>query len=145
MRSAHASSCRGAEPCHRPRHFPSSTRPRPPGRRCSIRCRPPCISSPASVAAGGTASSAVIPSDGYQKIALSVTSTEAGTLTLQRYLDASGTVAQGAALQASIAAGQPALVNAVDGLPFQSLTVSVSNSGGTGANLTNLVVLLQGN
>lgn len=100
---------------------------------------------PTSVAAGRTASSAVIPSDGYQKIALSVTSTEAGTLTLQRYLDASGTVPQGAALQASIAAGQPALVNAVNGLPFQSLTVSVSNSGGTGANLTNLVVLLQGN
>jgi len=100
---------------------------------------------PASVAAGGTASSAVISSDGYQKIALSVTSTEAGTLTLQRYLDAAGTVPQGTALQASIAAGQPALVNAIDGLPFQSVKVSVSNSGSTGANLTNLVILLQGN
>ncbi len=100
---------------------------------------------PSTVAAGTTASSAVIVSDGYQRIAVAVTSSQAGTLSLQRYLDQAGSIAQGAAISASLSANQPAVINATDGLPFQSLVVSVANSGSAGASLSALVILLQGN
>ena len=96
-----------------------------------------------SVAASGSNTSALIGSCGYGAFALGVTSTQAGTITVQRYIDAEGTIPQGAALTATLTAGAPATVNATDGVPFQSFTVEVSNSGTSAATLSNVGLLLQ--
>lgn len=96
-----------------------------------------------SVAASGSSTSSLIQSNGYGAFAVGVTSSQAGTLTVQRYLDAAGTVPQGAALTASLTAGTAAVVNATDGVPFVSFSVSVSNSGTSAATLSNVGLLLQ--
>lgn len=96
-----------------------------------------------SVAAAGTNPSAPISSNGYSAFAVGVTSSQAGTLTVQRYLDASATIPQGPALTATLTAAIAAVVNATDGVPFGSFTVSVSNTGTAAAALTNTGVLLQ--
>ena len=97
----------------------------------------------ASVAASGGNTSNLIQSNGYGSLAVGATSSQAGTLTVQRYLDAAGTVQQGAALTASLTAGTAAVINATDGVPFGSFTVSVSNSGTSAATLSNVGLLLQ--
>ena len=96
-----------------------------------------------SIAASGSNLSNLIVSNGYGAFAVGVTSSQAGTLTIQRYLDAEGTIAQGAPLTASLTAVTSAVVNATDGVPFGSFMVSVSNSGTATATLTNAGVLLQ--
>lgn len=96
-----------------------------------------------TVAASGNTQSSVMPSNGYAAFAFGVTSTQAGTVSIQRYLDAEGTVKQGAALTASLTANTAAVVNADDGVPFGSFQVTVSNSGASAATLSNAGLLLQ--
>lgn len=97
-----------------------------------------------SVASSGSATSNLIYSDGFQAIAVGVTSTQGGLITVQRYLDDAGTVPQGPPLTAVITADVAANLNVADGLPFASFTVQVSNSGGADATLSNLAIVLQG-
>ena len=96
-----------------------------------------------SVAAAGANTSAPILSNGYSAFAVGVTSSQAGTVTVQRYLDQGGTIPQGAVLTATLTAATAAVVNATDGVPFGAFTVKVSNSGTVTAALTNTGVLLQ--
>ncbi|MGC9237754.1 MAG: hypothetical protein ACP5GF_12785 [Thiomonas sp.] len=96
-----------------------------------------------SVAASGSNASNVIQSNGYGAFAVAVTSTQAGTISVQRYLDPAGTIPQGAALTASLTANTAAVVNATDGAPFGSFVVTVTNSGSSAATLSNVGALLQ--
>ncbi len=83
--------------------------------------------------------SQVIPSGGYPRMAITLTSSLAGTLSVQRYLDVAGTIPQGAALTASLTAATSATLNATDLAPCQSFTISVPS----GTTLSNAAVLLQ--
>jgi hypothetical protein len=98
---------------------------------------------PATIPASGHVTSNLILSDGYQLAAIGVTSTQGGTVTVQRYLDDAGTVKQGAALTATLTASAPQVLNVTDGNPFASFTVDISNSNGSQASLSNLGILLQ--
>jgi hypothetical protein len=98
----------------------------------------------ATVAASGNTTSNLIFSDGLQIGAVGVTSSQAGAINVQRYLDDAGTVKQGAALTAALSAGVPQVLNITDGNPFASFTVQITNTGVVTANLTNLAILLQG-
>ena len=98
----------------------------------------------ASVPASGSVTSNLIFSDGMQIGAVAVTSTQAGNITVQRYLDDAGTIKQGATLTQAITANTAGVLNITDGNPFASLTVNISNSGGSPATLSNLGILLQG-
>jgi hypothetical protein len=97
-----------------------------------------------TVAASGSITSNLIPSDGYKVIAVGVTSTQAGQIQVQRYLDDAGTVKQGPALTASLTATTAGVCNVTDGNPFASFAVTITNTGGSSATLTNLGILLQG-
>lgn len=101
------------------------------------------IGLPASVPASGSVISAPILSSGYSAFAVGVTSSQAGTVTVQRYLDTAATIPQGAPLTANLTAASAGVVNATDGAPFASFTVRVSNSGSAAASLSNVGVLLQ--
>ena len=98
----------------------------------------------ATIAASGNITSNLIFSDGLQIVAVGVTSSQAGAINVQRYLDDAGTVKQGAALTAALIANTAQVLNITDGNPFASFTVDISNTGGSTANLTNLAILLQG-
>jgi hypothetical protein len=98
---------------------------------------------PASIVASGSYVSAVIPTDGYRVIAVGVTSTQAGVLSVQRYLDLAGLVAQGAPLTASILAATPVVLNATDYAPCQSFRITITNTNaGAAAAITNFACLL---
>lgn len=96
-----------------------------------------------TVAASGNTASPVLPSGGYQKLSVGATSTQTGQIQIQRYLDVAGTIAQGAAITASLTAGVAAVANVNDGLPFQSFKVTITNTGASAATLTNVIVLQQ--
>src|SRR5262245_24812 len=99
---------------------------------------------PNTVPASGSVISNPILSDGMQVGAVGVTSSQAGAINVQRYLDDAGLIKQGGVLTQALSASTPAVLNITDGNPFASFTVQITNTAGSPANLTNLGILLQG-
>lgn len=97
---------------------------------------------PGTIAAAGNYTSNVIIADGFKAIAAAITSTQAGAISIQRFIDRAGTIAQGAAISTTLVAATPAVVNSNDGLPFQSFVVKITNTGGSTATITNFALLL---
>lgn len=77
--------------------------------------------------------SSLIAAGGYPKLAIGATSTTTGNISVQRYIDAAGTIPQGAALTQALTAGAAGVLNVTDGLAFQSFTITI-----TGGTLTNV-------
>ena len=103
---------------------------------------PTLETNPGTIAASGTWDSGVVLSDGFRVIGVGVTSSQAGNLSVQRYLDPAGTVAQGAGESAALSAGAPAVVNVTDGKPFAAFRITVSNSAASAADITGFAVLM---
>lgn len=99
---------------------------------------------PNQISASGNVTSNLIASAGLQVGAVGVTSTQAGAINVQRYLDPAGLIKQGAVLTQAITANNPAVLNMTDGNPFASFTVQITNTAGSPADLSNLGILLQG-
>ena len=98
---------------------------------------------PSSIAASGTWTSNLLPTDGFKVIAVGVTSSQAGVLSVQRYLDTAGLVAQGPPITQAITAATPAVVNANDNAPAQSFKITITNTNGSSAaTITNFACLL---
>jgi hypothetical protein len=98
-----------------------------------------------SINASGSSVSNVIFMNGYKAFAFGCTSSQNGTVSIQRYLDAAGTIVQGAALTVSLTGATAAVLNNSDNHPYQSMIITVSNSGGSTATLTSTLLLLQSN
>lgn len=98
------------------------------------------ISTP--VGAGLTGTSGVINSQGLGKGAVGLQSDHAGTLNVQRYIDAAGVIPLGAVITVAVVAATPVGVSWADGLPAGSIVVSFVNSAGAVANLTNQAIQL---
>ncbi|MDX2027720.1 MAG: hypothetical protein SFW62_03690 [Alphaproteobacteria bacterium] len=98
---------------------------------------------PASVAGSGTAQSSLIVTGGFSLISAGVTASQNGSMSIQRYLDTGGTVLQGAAVQIALAANTPANLDVLDGKPFASFKLTITNASGSTSNLTNFALLLQ--
>lgn len=96
----------------------------------------------ASVPASGNVQSSLINTDGWPKAAIGVTSSQAGQIEVQRYLDDAGLVPQGAALTAALTAATAGVLNITDGVPFAAMKVMITNTGASAATLTNLAILL---
>jgi hypothetical protein len=98
----------------------------------------------ASVPASGNLPGNVIVSNGWKLFSVGLKSTQAGQISIQRFLDLAGTVPQGAAVTASLTANTAAYATVgTDGLPFASVQVTVSNSGASAATLSNVQGLFQ--
>jgi hypothetical protein len=97
---------------------------------------------PATILAAGNYTSNVLYSDGFRTIAAGVTSSQAGAISIQRYIDRAGLVPQGAAVSSTLVAATPNVVNISDGLACQSFKVVITNTGGSTANITNFGLLL---
>lgn len=98
----------------------------------------------ASVPATGNLPGSVVVSNGWKLFSVGLKSTQAGQISIQRFLDVAGTVPQGAAVTAALTANTAASATVgTDGLPFASVQVTVSNSGGSAATLSNVQGLFQ--
>lgn len=98
-----------------------------------------------TVPANDSVVSEVIIANGYKAIAFACTSSQTGSVSIQRYLDQAGTIPQGAALTVSLTSSTAAVLNNSDNHPFQSLQITVANSTGSDATLTNCALLFQSN
>jgi hypothetical protein len=97
---------------------------------------------PATIVASGNYTSLLIVADGFKALACGVTSTQAGALSIQRYIDKAGLIAQGPAISSTLVAATPNIVNSNDGLPFQTFKVIITNTGGATATISNFGLLL---
>lgn len=95
------------------------------------------------VPASGDIQSALIKSNGYTQFALGLTSSQVVSVSIQRYLDNAGTIAQGPPVTGTLTTAVPETFNLVDGMPFATLQITITNGGGTNANLTNVGALWQ--
>lgn len=95
---------------------------------------------PASIADGATWSSDLIPA-ALGGVIAGVTSSHAATLTIQRYADLAGLVPVGPLLSQALSAATPAWTGVADGLPYLSFAVSIVNSAGAAAAITNAAIL----
>src|SRR5882762_9022304 len=97
---------------------------------------------PASIAASSSVQSSLIVTEGFMVIAAGITTSQNGSMTVQRYLDAGGTVPQGSAISLTLTANTAANLNVLDGLPFASFQLTVSNSSGSNASTVSKFALL---
>jgi hypothetical protein len=99
---------------------------------------------PTSIAASSSIQTSLVVTEGFTLISAGLTASQNGTMSIQRYLDAGGTVPQGAAISVTLTANNAANVDVLDGKPFASFILTVTNSSGsTVSNLTNFALLLQ--
>jgi hypothetical protein len=103
---------------------------------------------PASLTiSGGGAPSWVsdpIISHGFKSVAVSVQTTRAGTLTIQRYLDDTALIPIGAPITATLAANVQNFVSASDSIPYGSFKITIANTDGAQTSvISNFGVLLQ--
>lgn len=107
---------------------------------------PEIVTPPTSIAAGGNWTSGLLPSDGFKALAVGLQSTQAGQISVQRYIDNMvGKTPQGAPVTATITAGSPAICNVTDGLPYGCFTITITNTGTAAATITNFAALLAAN
>ena len=100
------------------------------------------ITSP--VPASSNVQSNILPSNGYLLFALGVTSVNAGSISIQRFVDLAGNVPQGVPITASLIGGTAQVCNITnDGYPFQSMQITITNTGGSTSALTNALGLWQ--
>jgi hypothetical protein len=95
---------------------------------------------PATIPPNGSVSSNLITVDGYTKIAVGLTSSQNGLLSIQRYLDPQGAVAVGAPVATPIVAGTPLSLTVNDGEMFSSFEIVLTNSSASTALIGNLAV-----
>ncbi len=98
-------------------------------------------------ATSGTWVSGVIATDGFKSLSVGATSNQSGgTISIQRYIDRAGVVPVGAPIVSgafSAGVGQFASVN--DGVAFQSFKITIANTAGSAATITNFGIVLNAN
>lgn len=97
---------------------------------------------PSTIAGNVTYTSGVIASTGFSRIAVGLTLSQAGELTISRYLDEEGAIKAGPDQTQALVADTPEVLNLHDGVLFASFQISIANSAGTGATLADTAILL---
>lgn len=101
---------------------------------------------PGTLAGGGSFDTGIIYADGFKAIAIGVLMSQAGTLSIQRFLDAAGKIPQGAVVTQAVTANAPAVLNVNDNLPFNYVQVKIINgAAGAVATLAAAAILLNAN
>lgn len=94
------------------------------------------------IADGATGTSSVFRTEGRKSGSVGLTSSHAGTLSVQRYVDEGGITPLVTPDSVAVVANTPIAVAWAEGLPSGSLVVQFINSAGAVANLTNLCINL---
>lgn len=101
------------------------------------------LSLASTILANSNINSNLILTNGFKYFGFGLISTQAGTVSIQRYLDAAGTIPQGNPVTGTLVASTALTVNSIDNDPFQSIKINISNSAGSTATLSNVILLLQ--
>jgi hypothetical protein len=104
---------------------------------------PAAIGLNTTIAGNGNVVSNAIINNGFKNFAFCLKSTQAGSVSIQRYLDQAATIPVGAAITGSLVANTALTVDSVDSIPYQSMIITVSDSSGTGATISNCALLFQ--
>lgn len=103
----------------------------------------PPVAVPATLAATtGTYSTGVVAVQGYSGLAVSAQLSQAGSISVQRYMDAAGTIPVGAAITAALTADTLGVAQVNDSVPFASFIATIANTGGSIANVSKVNILL---
>lgn len=102
----------------------------------------PTIPQPGTIGNKGTYTSDVISTYGYPHIAVAAQINQAGTLSLQPYVDRLGTIAAGSAVTASLTANTMATIDNLGTVIAQSATVQIINGATSAATVATLTVVL---
>jgi hypothetical protein len=98
---------------------------------------------PTTIAESASFTTSLLAADGFKAITAGCTLTTAGTIAVQRFVDANGLIPQGAATSKALTANVAASVSVNDGNPFQTYTVTITNgSGSAAATLSSFTLLL---
>lgn len=100
---------------------------------------------PLSILAAGNFTTGIIVSNGYKVIGVGATSSQAGALNIQRYLDREGTVPAAAVSTTPLVAATALVVIINDTVPFASFSIVLTNTSGSTAAITKFYCLLQAN
>ncbi|MDR3450726.1 MAG: hypothetical protein P4M15_13455 [Alphaproteobacteria bacterium] len=98
---------------------------------------------PGTVAASSSVSTSLIRTDGFALISAGLTMTQNGNCSVQRFLDDGGTQPQGAPVTAAVLANVAANLDILDGKPFSSFQLTVTNITGSTATISGFALLLQ--
>lgn len=96
---------------------------------------PGTVTLPGTIAASGTFVSSVLPTFDLPHVAVSAKMDQAGTLSVQRYLDGAGTLPAGAAVTAAMTKNTLASIDNLGTVISQSMTVPIVNSATVAANV----------
>lgn len=100
------------------------------------------IPQPGTIANAGTYTSEAIGLYGFRHVAVTAQLTNAGTLSLQRYVDLAATVTAGAAVTAAMSASTTATIDNLGTVIAQSAKVSIINGGTTAGTISALAMVL---
>jgi hypothetical protein len=99
------------------------------------------LQSAGSIPASGSFTSPLFSADGYYDFSIGLTSSQAGNLTLLRFIDDAGTTALDGGQTVALTGGTPAVPTVTDGKPFAACEVKVTSTGSSAATLSGLAVL----
>ena len=97
---------------------------------------------PTSVPANSAVSSKLVIVQGFTKVAAGLRSSQAGVLTIQRFIDDGGLVRVGDPLTVNLVPGESDSVTANDGQVFSSFQITVANSSNQNAMLDSATVVV---
>lgn len=100
----------------------------------------PPIAFPATLADGATYSSDLMTS-GFGGVIFGATSSQIVTISIQRYADLAGLIPVGPPCSQDLTAATAGWCGFADGLPYVSFALSIANSSGSLANITNIAAL----
>ena len=96
---------------------------------------------PSSVASTVTFKSSVMFAQGMKSISIGVSNTQAGMVSIQRYVDSQGQSPVGAAIQGTLIAAVPLAIGTNDLTPFSSFQISILNSGLVSSTLSGISIM----
>jgi hypothetical protein len=96
---------------------------------------------PATIGAGLTYDTGVVLAGGRRIVAVAAMLDQTGTLTLQRYIDAAGTLPLGSPITQAMTANVLATIWVNDGQPMASFNVTVQNTSGSLGTLSDFTIL----
>lgn len=105
----------------------------------SFQPAPPNVA-PATIAASGTYLSGVLAITGYPRVLIACQLTQAGSISVQLYSDAAGAVAVGNPITTTMAANAQGVITVLPPSTFRSFQVTITNTGGSTATVTNFTM-----
>ena len=96
---------------------------------------------PTTLAASSTWSSGLIYNDGYRYLTVAVTSSQAGSILVNQYLDTAGTIAR-PTNTTTLTASTGVIVDITDLKPFGTYTISVVNSSTLASTLSGFACIM---